>query len=299
MPTFDMKQTFVPQDVLDGLKSIPTATVYGAVRQFGCPLNVCEGLRRLIPGTQRFAARAVTLRFLPVRADLMAENTVYGAVRQFGCPLNVCEGLRRLIPGTQRFAARAVTLRFPAGSRRPDGREAGGVDDPEYVAMGRCGPGDVLVADIMGSSRDVLAGDVKLLQLAMNNADGAVIDGAIRDLDVIIEEDYGLTIYAKHRSFHGALDATPAELNIQIQCGGALVRPGDVMVGDNDGVLVVPSWMAEAALEWALEHENAENYVKEKIRAERVIPGKYYPPTAELIAEMHRVKESVGSRQTP
>ena len=250
MPTFDMKPKYVPQDVLDGLKSIPGATVYGAVCHFGCPLNVCEGLRNLTPGKQRFAARAVTLRFLPRRADLMAE--------------------------------------------RP-----GGVHDPEYVAMGKCGPGDVLVADIMGSSRDVLAGDVKLLQLAMNNADGAVIDGAIRDLDVMTEEDYGLTIYAKHRSFHGGVDATPAEVNIQIQCGGALVRPGDVLVGDNDGVLVVPSWMAEAALEWAVEHEDAENYVKEKIRAERVVPGTYYPPTDELIAEMHRVKKEATSRQAP
>ena len=172
MPTFDMKPKYVPQDVLDGLKSIPGATVYGAVCHFGCPLNVCEGLRNLTPGKQRFAARAVTLRFLPRRADLMAEKP-------------------------------------------------GGVDDPEYIAMGKCGPGDVLVADIMGSSRDVLAGDVKLLHLAMNNADGAVIDGAIRDLDVMTEEDYGLTIYAKHRSFHGGVDATPAEVNIQIQCGGA------------------------------------------------------------------------------
>ena len=250
MPTLDMKPKYVPQDVLDGLKSIPGATVYGAVCNFGCPLNVCEGLRNLTPGKQRFAARAVTLRFLPRRADLMAEKP-------------------------------------------------GGVDDPEYVAMGKCGPGDVLVADIMGSSRDVLAGDVKLLQLAMNDADGAVIDGAIRDLDVMTEEDYGLTIYAKHRSFHGGVDATPAEVNIQIQCGGALVRPGDVMVGDNDGVLVVPSWMAEAALEWALEHEDAENYVKEKIRAERVVPGTYYPPTDELIAEMHRARKEARSRHAP
>jgi regulator of RNase E activity RraA len=236
-----MQPKHVPQDVLDGLKSIPGATVYGAVRHFGCPLNVCEGLRNLTPGKQRFAARATTLRFLPVRADLMAEKP-------------------------------------------------GGVDDPEYIAMGKCGPGDVLVADIMGSRRDVLAGDVKLLQLAMNNADGAVIDGAIRDLDVVMEEDYGLTVYARQRSFHGSLAATPAEENGQIQCGGALVRPGDVMVGDNDGVLVVPSWMAEAVLEWALEHENAENYAKEKIRAEGVTPGKYYPPTTELIAEMYRVQ---------
>ena len=245
-----MKPTCVPQDVLDGLKSIPTATVYGAVCHFGCPLNVCEGLRRLTPGKQRFAARATTLRFLPLRADLMAEKP-------------------------------------------------GGAEDPEYVAMGKCGPGDVLVADIMGYRKDVVAGDVKLLQLAMNNADGVVIDGAIRDLDVIIDEDYGLTVYAKHRSFHGMVEATPAEANIQIQCGGALVRPGDVLVGDNDGVLVVPSWMAAATLAWALEKEDAENYIKEKVRAERVSPGKYYPPTPELIAAMHRRKESGGSRQTP
>ena len=150
----------------------------------------------------------------------------------------------------------------------------------------------MLVADITGSRKEVVAGDVKLLQLAMNNADGVVIDGAIRDLDVIIDEEYGLDIYAKARSFHGNLEVTPAEENIQIQCGGALVRPGDVLVGDNDGVLVVPSWMAEAVLEWAVEHEDAENYVKEKIRAEGVAPGRYYPPTDETIAEMHRVRGS-------
>ena len=47
----------------------------------------------------------------------------------------------------------------------------------------------------------------------------------LRDLDVIIDEDYGLTVYATQRSFHGSVEATPAEENGQIQCGGALVRP--------------------------------------------------------------------------
>ena len=241
MPTFDMRPVEVAQEVLDGLKSIPSVTVYSGVCNFGSALCVCEGLANLTPGRQRFAARARTLRFLPLRPDLASERT-------------------------------------------------GDDDELEYLAMGRCGPGDVLVADIMGSTKDVVAGDVKLLALAMNHADGVVIDGAIRDLDVVVEEDYGLTVYARQRSFHGSLAATPAEENGQIQCGGALVRPGDVMVGDNDGVLVVPSWMAEAVLEWALEHEEAENYVKQKIRSEGVSPGRYYPPTAELIAEMHRVK---------
>ena len=244
MATFDMRPVEVSQEVLDGFKTIPTATVYGAVRHFGSTYTVCEGLKNFTPG-ERLAARARTLRFLPPRADIISEK-------------------------------------------------ATGENAVEYEAMARCGPGDVLVADISGSSRDVVAGDVKLLQLAMNNADGVVIDGCIRDLDIIIDEGYDLAVYAKGRSFHGNTWFTPAEENVQVNCGGALVRPGDVLVGDNDGVLVVPSWMAEAALEWAVEHEDAENYVKEKIRAEGVRPGRYYPPTEETIEEMYRVKGRGG-----
>ena len=96
-------------------------------------------------------------------------------------------------------------------------------------------------------------------------------------------------MYAKARSFHGNPTSLPAEENVQIQCGGALVRPGDVMAGDNDGVLVIPSWMAEAVLDWAIEHEGAENLVKDKIKAECVTPGKYYPPTQETIEEWRRL----------
>lgn len=241
---FDMKPVHVPQETLDALKTLPTATIYSAVRYFGSPINVCEGLVNFTPG-KRLAARAKTLRFLPTRPDIFAENKI-------------------------------------------------GEDSPEYVAMGRCGPGDVLVADIMGLEQDVVAGDVKLLQLAMNNADGVIIDGAIRDLDVMRDEDYGLTVYAKARSFHGNPVTVSAEENVQIQCGRALVRPGDVMVGDDDGVLVVPSWMTEAVLQWADEHEGTENYIKEKIRVEKVAPGRYYPPTEEMKDEWLRVKKERG-----
>jgi len=243
MVTFDMKPVEVSQDILEGLKSIPTATVYNALRSFGSSFCVCEGLQNytpFTPGKERFAARARTLRFMPIRQDMVSDKL-------------------------------------------------GGENSPEYIAMGRCGPGDVLVTDIGGSLQDVVAGDVKLLQLAMNNADGVVVDGAIRDLDVLIEEEYGLTVYAKARSFHGNPNSLPAEENVQIRCGGALVRPGDVMAGDNDGVLVIPSWMAEAVLNWAIEHEGAENLVKDTIKAERVTPGKYYPPTQETIEEWRKL----------
>jgi regulator of RNase E activity RraA len=243
MPTFDMKPVEVSQELLNSLKSIPTATIYNALRSFGSTYCVCEAIQNFTPftpGKERFASRARTLRFMPARPDISND--------------------------------------------KPEG-----INSPEYIAMGRCGPGDVLVADIGGRVQDVVAGDVKLLQLAMNNADGVVIDGAIRDLDVLIDEKYNLTVYARARSFHGNPSTLPAEENIQIQCGGALVRPGDVMVGDNDGVLVVPSWMAEEVLTWAEEHEGAENLVKDKIKAEGVPPGKYYPPTKETIAEWRKL----------
>ena len=72
MPTFDMRPVEVAQEVLDGLKSIDGT---GPVRNFGSALCVCEGLANLTPGRQRFAARARTLRFLPLRPDLTSERT--------------------------------------------------------------------------------------------------------------------------------------------------------------------------------------------------------------------------------
>ena len=244
IPNFDMKPVHVPDDVLEGLKTLPTATVYSAVKYFGSSLCVCEGLQNFTKG-KKMASRAKTLRFLPNRADLLAD--------------------------------------IPKGEQ-----------SPEYAAMGKCGPGDVLVADIAGDVKTVVAGDVKLLQLKMNNADGVVIDGAIRDLDVLRDEDYDLTVYATARSLHGGPTAAPAEEDIQINVGGALVRPGDVMVGDDDGVIVVPSWMAAAVVEHATEHEEVENYIKTKIEAEGVAPGKYYPPKPESFEEWRRVKKERG-----
>ena len=218
--------------------------------------------------------------------------TVWHTVHRYaGVPLPYMQDVRLCTPG-QTLAARARTLRYLPP--RPDlqAEVQIGENSPEYKAMGRCGPGDVLVCDVMGDARPCIFGDVKALQLKMTNADGVVTDGGIRDLDIMVQEEYGLIIYARDRTPLGGVPyAIPAQENVDVQCGGALVRPGDVLVGDADGVVVVPSWFAEECVELTEVHEDAENMIKERILAEGVVPGKYYPPGPETFEKVRAARK--------
>ena len=212
--------------------------------------------------------------------------TVWHVVHTYaGVPLPFMDNVRPFTPG-KRLAARARTMRYLPP--RPDlaALTPAGEDAIDYRAMSRCGPGDVLVVDIMGNPSAAVFGDVKGLQLRMNNADGVVCDGGIRDLDIMVEENYGLIIYARDRTpYGGGPWVFPAEENVNIQCGGALVRPGDVLVGDNDGVVVVPSWFAEECVDLTEVYETAEGMAKERILAENVVPGRHYPPSSEILEQ--------------
>ena len=83
---------------------------------------------------------------------------------------------------------------------------------------------------------------------------------------VLEEEDYDLIVYAQGRTPYGGRPwAEPSEENIDIQCAGVLVKPGDVLVGDDDGVVVVPSWWAKTCIDWVETHEEVEAEIKNKI----------------------------------
>ena len=217
------------------------------------------------------------------RFKKVSTATLYTAVRNRGSLRCFMEEVHPMTPG-RRLAARARTLRcLPP---RPDLHQEVviGENSPEYRAMALCGPGDALVIDALGMPYSTVLGDVKLLQLKMQGADGFVSDGAIRDLEVVAS--YGLAIYARRRTPTAREYGEAYEENVDIQCAGVLVRAGDVIVGDDDGVVVVPSYMAEEVIAWAEEHERAEEYVKERILAENCRPGRYYPPTDALKEEL-------------
>ena len=197
------------------------------------------------------------------------------------------EGVQPMTPG-RKMAARARTLRcLPP---RPDFYEqvTDGENSPEYRAMALCGPGDALVVDFMRWPYATDLGDVKLLQLQMQGASGVVTDGAIRDLDVI--STYGFPIFAQARTPSALEYGKAFEENVPIQCAGILVMPGDLVIGDNDGVVVVPADLAESVLNWVEEHESAEEHVKRRILETNSNPGKFYPPTDELKEALRRQK---------
>lgn len=237
----------------------------------------------------REVSQAVLDRFKKLPVATIWHHVVHDA----GVELPFIEGLTLYTPDQGRLAARARTLRFLPP--RPDliAEVRRGEHSPEYLAMARCGPGDVLVCDLMGETRACVFGDVKALQLKMNNAEGIVTDGGMRDLDVMADENYNLTVYARGRTPYATAPwAEAAEENVQIQCGGVLVRPGDVLVGDGDGVVVVPSWFAEDCVAAVEEHEAVEAFVKDKIIRDQVPPGRYYPPSPDMVEEFRKQRKS-------
>ncbi len=220
-----------------------------------------------------------------------AVATVYGGVREMGYEPCFMRGVAAMTPG-QHLAGRARTLRFVPPRTDIQRETQRGADSPEYQAMGSCGPGDVMVMDAMRKSWASIGGDVKILQLKLVGAEGLVTDGAIRDLDAV--KAYGLKLFAGGRTGAvGIPDVWPYEANGTVQCGGVAVRPGDVIVGDDDGIVVVARSIAVEVIDWAEEHEDAEERVKSLIEKENVAPGKYY--NAETFARLRAERENAQS----
>ena len=189
-------------------------------------------------------------------------------------PQTYIHGARPLVPG-QRMAGRAVTLRFV--HHRPDilADKPKGIESAEYVAFELCGPNEVLVASAVGPWESI-GGDIKFKRLEQLNVGGLVTDGSVRDTDVL--KEYGFPVYSySTTSKQGPGVMQPWGVNEIITCGGIAVRPGDAVVGDEDGVVVVPASMVETVIKVAAEREKVELVVKAELEKNPQSPGRYYP----------------------
>ena len=192
-----------------------------------------------------------------------------------GWPSTNVEGAIPLRLG-QSMAGRAVTLRFVP--HRPDlaGDKPKGENSAEYVAIELCGPNEVLVIDALGWKYSSIGGDIKFMRLMQRKVGGLVTDGGVRD-SVVLKE-YGFPVFsASTTAKQGPADFWPWQVNDAIQCGGVLVRPGDAIVGDDDGVVVVPKSEIEDVIRIAHQREEVEEVIKQQLEIEECSPGKYYP----------------------
>lgn len=205
----------------------------------------------------------------------------------------VLQGVSRLTPKAPTMVGEAYTLRnIPA---REDIDHIGVYDNPEHPqrkAIEMAPPGSVLVVDCRGDARAASAGGILVRRLAVRGVAGLVSDGGLRDTPEIADRDF--PVYCKAASapisliHHHAVDA-----NVPIACGGVAVYPGDVMVGDGEGVIVIPRGIADEVAADTFEQEKLEEFVQLEIASGRPLPG-IYPPNAETKAryETWRKKRS-------
>lgn len=116
-----------------------------------------------------------------------------------------------------------------------------------HMALELVGPGDVIVVDGGGDESRALVGEIMLNIAKYRGAAGYVIDGAVRDAGALAESDF--PIYARAAIHRGPYKSGPGEINVPVSIGGSVITPGDIVVGDEDGVVAFPQAIAPSLLE--------------------------------------------------
>jgi regulator of RNase E activity RraA len=193
-----------------------------------------------------------------------------------------------------RMCGPAFTLRtIPA---REDLDAMGGYADPEHPqrkAIETCPPGHVLVVDSRKDARAASGGDILLTRLMIRGCAGAVTDGGFRDTPAIQKIEFPV-YHARPSAPTAPILHHSADIGLPIGCGDVPVYPGDIVVGDGEGVIVVPAHLAEEVADEAFEMTIYEDFVEEKVREGRRLPGLY--PASDASREEFKVWRKAQGR---
>ena len=195
-------------------------------------------------------------------------------------------GVKPVNPGIEGFVGEATTMRFI-----PSREDIDPLNDPyrtggnqlQWDAIENLQPGQVLVVDSRNDVRAASGGDILITRAMCRGAAAFVTDGAVRDGGTLASLPfpvYSNTVTATTRAaFHHV-----AELQVAIGCAGVAVYPGDVLVGDRDGIVVVPRALAPVIAKPAYAQEKLEAYLVTRIKAGEPLQD-IYPPSAATLAD--------------
>ena len=244
---------------------------------FGARPLVDDAQRTEAWGSAEAAGVAVTPEFvlteeLKVKLNSVGTATLSSQLRKRGLDNVSIDGLRSTRPD-HRLLGRARTLRF-IPNREDLFERFGGGYNAQKRAFDSLRPGDVLVVEARGERGTGTVGDILALRAQVLGAAGIVTDGGVRDIEAVA----ALDIPTYHAGAHPAVLGrrhVPWDVDLTIACGGTAVQPGDIVVGDADGVLVIPPGIVEEIADAAIEQEREEEFIASRVAAGEPVDGLY------------------------
>jgi 2-keto-4-pentenoate hydratase/2-oxohepta-3-ene-1,7-dioic acid hydratase in catechol pathway/regulator of RNase E activity RraA len=222
------------------------------------------------------AARQAPARTDGQQAEVLAglrevsTATLAGLLRKRGLNTLTLDGLRCTRPGT-RMAGYARTVRYLPLREDLSASHGRGMN-AQRRAIEAIRPGEVLVIEARGDTTAGTIGDILALRAQVRGAAGIVTDGAIRDSAVLA----GLDIPVYHAAAHPAVLGrrhVPWDTDVAVACAGVTIQPGDILVGDADGAVVLPPAIAAEVLADAREQERQEQFIAGRVAAGEPIEG--------------------------
>ncbi|MEH7402849.1 RraA family protein [Gottfriedia acidiceleris] len=174
------------------------------------------------------------------------------------CISDVMDGLNNMDPSIKplkeeyRFAGRALTVKIPVGDNLA-----------VLKAIREANPGDVIVIDAKGDRYRAIAGDFVVGMAQTMGVSAIVVDGVIRDISGIKKLNF--PVFCKGTTVAASGKIGVGDINIPISCGGTSVNPGDIIVGDADGVVVIPQSEAKTILEKSLDKIKKDEQREEQV----------------------------------
>lgn len=223
--------------------------------------------------------------------NIASTATLTTRLMDLGLRNTYLEGLHSANPRRPRLVGTAFTMRCIPAREDLDVLEVfQDYEHPQRKAIESLSPGDVLVVDARRVTRAASLGHILATRARARGAAGIVTDGSVRDLSGFESLDLPTFSAGASPTTNLALHHV-VDMQGPIACAEVAVYPGDVMVGDRDGVICIPRHLADSVAAAAAEQERLEDFILELIESGKPLRG-VYPPDEATLAEYERVRAS-------